>query len=118
VHDLRERAHKAWPARPEGDWTTVALTWIRTHDWDIDEWRDRAACRDTNPEMFFPIGTTGMAVDQIDAAKRICSQCPVAHECLEFALATNQEAGVWGGTTEDERRKHRKTWLAEQRFVV
>jgi WhiB family redox-sensing transcriptional regulator len=93
----------------------VALTWIRTHDWDADEWRDRAACRDTNPELFFPIGTTGLAIDQIDAAKAVCEQCPVQRECLEFALATNQEAGVWGGTTEDERRKLRKGWLAEQR---
>lgn len=86
----------------------MALTWIRTHDWDVDEWRDRAACRDTSPELFFPIGTTGVALDQIDAAKRVCDSCPVAHECLEFALATNQEAGVWGGLTEDERRRVRK----------
>jgi WhiB family redox-sensing transcriptional regulator len=93
----------------------VALTWIRTHDWDEDEWRDRAACRDTNPELFFPIGTTGLAIDQIDAARAVCAQCPVQQECLEFALATNQESGVWGGTTEDERRKLRKGWLAEQR---
>ncbi|MDQ1519322.1 MAG: WhiB family transcriptional regulator, redox-sensing transcriptional regulator, partial [Actinomycetota bacterium] len=80
-----------------------------------DEWRDRAACRDTNAELFFPIGTTGLAIDQIDAARAVCAQCPVQRECLEFALATNQEAGVWGGTTEDERRKLRKGWLAEQR---
>ena len=95
----------------------MALTWIRTHDWDADEWRDRAACRDTNPELFFPIGTTGLAIDQIDAARAVCAQCPVRVECLDFALATNQEAGVWGGTTEDERRKLRKGWLADQRVV-
>ena len=86
----------------------VALTWIRTHDWDADAWRNRAACRDTSPELFFPIGTTGIALDQIDAAKHVCQQCPVADECLEFALATNQEAGVWGGLTEEERRRLRK----------
>ena len=86
----------------------MALTWIRTHDWDADAWRNRAACRDTSPELFFPIGTTGVALDQIDAAKRVCGQCPVAGECLEFALATNQEAGVWGGLTEEERRRLRK----------
>ena len=86
----------------------VALTWIRTHDWDADAWRNRAACRDTSPELFFPIGTTGVALDQIDAAKRVCTGCPVANECLEFALATNQEAGVWGGLTEEERRRVRK----------
>jgi WhiB family transcriptional regulator, redox-sensing transcriptional regulator len=86
----------------------VALTWIRTHDWDAEDWRDRASCRDTSPELFFPIGTTGLALDQIDAAKQVCEECPVAGQCLEFALATNQEAGVWGGTTEDERRRLRK----------
>jgi WhiB family redox-sensing transcriptional regulator len=93
----------------------VALTWIRTHDWDADEWRDRSLCRDSNPELFFPIGATGVAIDQIEAAQDICHECPVTRECLEFALATNQEAGVWGGTTEEERRKLRKGWLAKQR---
>jgi WhiB family redox-sensing transcriptional regulator len=92
---------------PQGG-NDVALTWIRTHDWDADAWRDRASCRDTSPELFFPIGTTGVALEQIDAAKRVCHECPVASECLEFALATNQEAGVWGGLTEDERRRLRK----------
>jgi WhiB family redox-sensing transcriptional regulator len=95
-------------ARPTRGEVTVALTWIRTHDWDAEEWRDRASCRDTSPELFFPIGTTGLALDQIDAARTVCEECPVAHECLEFALATNQEAGVWGGLTEDERRRIRK----------
>lgn len=93
----------------------MALTWIRTHDWDADEWRTRSLCRDSNPELFFPIGATGIAVDQIAAAQEICRACPVTEECLEFALATNQEAGVWGGTTEEERRKLRKGWLAKQR---
>ena len=94
--------------RPSKGEMNVALTWIRTHDWDAQEWRDRAACRDTTPELFFPIGTTGGALDQIDAAKRVCGQCPVTHECLEFALGTNQESGVWGGLTEEERRRLRK----------
>jgi WhiB family redox-sensing transcriptional regulator len=93
----------------------VALTWIRTHEWDEDAWRHRAACRDTSPELFFPVGTTGIALDQIDAAKRVCGQCPVTHECLEFAIATNQEAGVWGGQTEDERRRVRKGVESEVR---
>jgi WhiB family redox-sensing transcriptional regulator len=93
----------------------VTLTWVRTHDWDADDWRSRSLCRDSNPELFFPVGATGIALDQIEAAKEICDICTVNHECLEFALATNQEAGVWGGTTEDERRKLRKTWLADQK---
>jgi WhiB family redox-sensing transcriptional regulator len=93
----------------------VALTWIRTHDWDSNTWRGRSACRDSDPDVFFPIGSTGMALEQIETARRICTACQVSEECLEFALATNQEAGVWGGTTEEERRKLRKAWLAKQR---
>lgn len=95
----------------------MALTWIRTHDWDADHWRSRSICRDSNPDLFFPIGTTGQALEQIEAAKAICAECPVRQECLEFALATNQESGVWGGTTDEERRRLRKTWRADQRDV-
>jgi WhiB family redox-sensing transcriptional regulator len=65
--------------------------------------------------LFFPVGTTGMATDQIESAKRVCINCEAQKNCLEFALATNQESGVWGGTTEDERRKLRKQWLAARR---
>ncbi|MGI9032887.1 MAG: WhiB family transcriptional regulator [Acidimicrobiales bacterium] len=93
----------------------MALTWSRSHDWDADDWRDRAACRDTDPDLFFPIGSTGPALDQIAAAKTVCRRCAAQAECLEFALATNQEAGVWGATCEEERRKLRKAWLARRR---
>jgi WhiB family redox-sensing transcriptional regulator len=82
----------------------VALTWVRTHEWDISAWRNRSACRDSDPDVFFPIGSTGPALEQIATAQRICTACTVRDECLEFALATNQEAGIWGGTTEEERR--------------
>lgn len=93
----------------------VALTWTRSIEWDTDDWRDRAACRDTDPDLFFPVGSTGPAVDQIAAAKAVCRQCDAVQACLEFAMATNQESGVWGGTCEDERRKLRRAWLARQR---
>jgi WhiB family redox-sensing transcriptional regulator len=93
----------------------VALTWNRSVEWDSDDWRKRAECRDTDPDLFFPIGTTGTAIDQINAAKSVCACCESIEACLEFALATNQESGVWGGTSEEERRKIRKAWLARQR---
>lgn len=93
----------------------MALIWNRTVDWDANDWREHAACRNTEPDLFFPIGATGTAVNQIDAAKRVCGQCAAVEPCLEFALATNQESGVWGGTAEDERRKLRKAWLAARR---
>jgi WhiB family redox-sensing transcriptional regulator len=67
--------------------------------------------------VFVPIGSSGPAVEQIETARRICGACTVNEECLEFALATNQEAGIWGGATEEERRKLRKVWLAKQRMV-
>jgi len=92
----------------------VALTWTRTIDWDLDDWRGVAACRDTDPDLFFPVGTTGAALEQIAAAKSVCRACEAQSACLEFALATNQESGIWGGTSEEERRKLRKVWLARQ----
>ena len=95
----------------------MALTWVRTHDWDVSAWRTRSACLDSDPDVFFPIGSSGPAVEQIETARRICGACTVNEECLEFALATNQEAGIWGGATEEERRKLRKSWLAGQRMV-
>ncbi len=79
------------------------------------EWRDVAACRDSDPTLFFPVGTTGPALDQIAEAKRICAGCAVQDDCLQYALESNQEAGVWGGYPEDERRRLRKRWLAERR---
>ena len=84
---------------------------------DSGDWRQVAACRDTEPDLFFPVGTTGGAVDQIEAAKRVCRSCDAQEPCLEFALATNQESGVWGGVAEEERRKLRKSWLAARRRI-
>lgn len=68
------------------------------------DWRDRAACLTVDPELFFPVGNTGPAVEQIDRAKAVCSHCPVTEHCLQYALDTNQDSGVWGGLSEDERR--------------
>ncbi len=67
------------------------------------DWRHRALCRDEDPELFFPIGTTGPALVQIEQAKAVCQRCPVAEPCLEFAMETNQKYGIWGGLTDKER---------------
>ena len=93
----------------------VALTWSRNIEWDLEDWREDSACRDTDPDLFFPIGTTGPAVEQIQAAKAVCQACEAQAACLEFALTTNQESGIWGGTSEEERRKLRRAWLAQAR---
>ena len=71
-------------------------------------WRDGAACRDADPDLFFPIGTTGPSLDQINEAKRICLSCPVRKQCLARALELGAASGIWGGTTEDERRALRR----------
>ena len=76
-------------------------------------WRNNAVCKDTDPELFFPIGTTGQALLQIAKAKSVCCQCEVASHCLEFALETNQDTGIWGGTSEEERRQMRRDAAAE-----
>ena len=68
------------------------------------DWRHHAACREVDPELFFPIGNTGPALLQIEQAKAVCRRCPVVHDCLAWALESGQDAGVWGGLSEDERR--------------
>ena len=70
-------------------------------------WRNYAACRDVDPELFFPIGTADASLLQIDEAKQICRTCPVCGPCLRWASRIGA-AGIWGGTTEEERRKHRR----------
>lgn len=72
------------------------------------EWRERAACGDEDPELFFPIGDGPVAQAQIERAKAVCARCPVVRECLAWALETGQDAGVWGGLTEQERRQLRR----------
>ena len=81
-------------------------------------WRAQAMCRDTDPELFFPIGTTGAALVQIEQARAVCRQCPVQADCLDFALTTNQDSGIWGGTSEEERRVLRREFVARQKAVA
>ena len=95
----------------------MALTQSRSLSLSIerDEWRDLSACRDTDPDLFFPVGTTGPAIEQIENAKAVCRACNVQQQCLDYALATNQDSGIWGGTSEEERRALRRQWVARQR---
>ena len=67
-------------------------------------WRNRAACLDEDPELFFPIGNTGLALVQIGEAKAVCGRCKVVETCLEWPMESWQDFGVWGGLSEDERR--------------
>ena len=54
----------------------------------------------------------GGALVQIDQAKAVCGICPVNQDCLQYALSTNQDSGIWGGTSEEERRKLRRAYVA------
>jgi WhiB family redox-sensing transcriptional regulator len=97
----------------------VALTQSRSLSLSLsterDDWREHSACRDTDPDLFFPVGTTGPAIEQIDTAKSVCQACDAQAACLEYALVTNQDSGIWGGTSEEERRALRRQWVARQR---
>ncbi|MFE0514310.1 WhiB family transcriptional regulator [Streptomyces sp. NPDC058964] len=79
------------------------------------EWLRRAACTGEDPELFFPVGTTGPALRDIAAAKRVCARCPVITPCLAYALAHGQTHGVWGGTCEAERAALLRAWGDEER---
>ncbi len=81
-------------------------------------WRTRSICRDTDPDLFFPVGTTGQALVQIERAKEVCAECPVHDECLQYALDTNQDSGIWGGLSEEERRNIRRRMVARNRAAV
>jgi WhiB family redox-sensing transcriptional regulator len=69
-----------------------------------ESWREVGRCRDSDPNLFYPLGKGVTAREQAEEAKRYCHACPSREPCLAFALATRQELGVWGGTSPDERR--------------
>jgi len=66
-------------------------------------WRWLAACRSADPDLFFPISSSGRSLAQVAEAKAICAGCQVRRDCLSFALRTHQVYGVWGGLSEQER---------------
>jgi len=74
----------------------------RIMDWEL------AACRDPDPELFFPLTAHRPGSAQPAEGKAVCGGCPLQRGCLQWAMDTGQEAGVWGGTSEDERRAMRR----------
>jgi WhiB family transcriptional regulator, redox-sensing transcriptional regulator len=72
------------------------------------DWRNRAACLDLDPELWFPVGSTGPAVEQTERAKAVCAGCDVVADCLAWAMETGQSDGIWGCKTADERRVLRR----------
>lgn len=75
-------------------------------------WRDFAGCRDDTEGLFFPDETD---LGSINAAKAVCSSCPVQDDCLAYAIESNQTEGIWAGTTGKERRRIRREWIEETR---
>jgi WhiB family redox-sensing transcriptional regulator len=67
----------------------------------------RGACQGEDPELFFPAAAAGPALAQVCTAKAICFRCAVRTACLSYALTTGQ-AGIWGGTTQEERHAMRR----------
>ncbi len=86
--------------------------------WNDGTWRENAACAHMDTLIFFPVGETGAMARQVDLAKQICASCPAREQCLEFAIATIQNDGIWGGTTEDERRLIKRARRAAARCAA
>jgi WhiB family redox-sensing transcriptional regulator len=72
------------------------------------EWRAASACLSADPELFFPIAEGSAADRQTSIALRVCAGCAVRQQCLDFAMATGEAHGIWGGTTPDERTRARR----------
>lgn len=78
-------------------------------------WQTRAACRDTDPELFFPPtedDTAPVVARHLAAVRPVCERCPVQTECLTWALDIGQDVGIWAATTPTERRAIRRERLA------
>jgi WhiB family transcriptional regulator, redox-sensing transcriptional regulator len=71
------------------------------HDGNTD-WMSDASCKDEDPESFFPVGEQDVRITE---AKIVCGRCAVKAECLDYAIYTDSAFGIWGGTTEAERRR-------------
>lgn len=71
-----------------------------------DAWRLQAACRNADPEAFFP---GGKDVTSAEAATAICRRCPVTDACLQYAIEYDEQHGIWGGLTPAQREgMHRR----------
>ncbi|HUY29361.1 MAG TPA: WhiB family transcriptional regulator [Acidimicrobiales bacterium] len=76
------------------------------------EWQSRANCMGVDPELFFP--ERGSSTRE---AKEVCRGCVVQQDCLEFAIANGEKFGIWGGMSERERRRVRRSRVLHERGV-
>ncbi len=73
-------------------------------------WRELAACRGADLEVFFP----GRG-ESAESARQVCAACPVRQPCLDYAISNRIAHGIWGGLTERERRALRSGWVRASR---
>jgi WhiB family redox-sensing transcriptional regulator len=94
------------------DWLKEALKEKGTHPYRASQnqvygpslpWQEWALCKGTDIGMWYP--ERGHPPAWIEQSKALCRQCPVRWQCLEMALATHQDYGIWGGTTPPKRRQ-------------
>jgi len=78
---------------------------ILNFDLEQEAWMEEGSCVYANTELFFPVGSSMKAIKQANEAKAVCNECVVKIDCLEYAIRTNQDSGIWGGTTTEEERK-------------
>jgi len=84
------------------------------------DWRNRANCLKSDPELFFPTGETRVnspGYQQAKLAKEVCARCVVVDDCLSYALQTNENFGIWGGMTENERRALKRQAIRQRRLA-
>jgi WhiB family redox-sensing transcriptional regulator len=84
----------------------IAATAPMPHEeWEWEGWREVGSCRNSDPNLFYPLGRGRAALEQTEEAKAICRTCPSREPCLQFALSFRQVLGIWGGTSAEERRQ-------------
>lgn len=79
----------------------------------IEPWMVDAACRDADPEIYYSVSRTDFITAE---AKAVCARCPVVSNCLAYAFERNEQWGIWGGLTTEERLnvKRRAEYAARQ----
>ena len=98
-----------------GGFFTLLDSEVYSHMSNLFNWRTKAACRDKDPELFFPVGNTGLSYQQIEEAKSVCRSCKVSDSCLRCALEPNHDYGIWGGLSEEERRSLKRRAMRARR---
>lgn len=78
-------------------------------------WRAAGACTSADPDLFFPVSAVGVAAEQAEQACRICADCEVRRQCLEFAMEHAEMEGIWGGTTPEQRMRARRAMTSWRR---